>query len=175
MLDISQWSKLQDEGIQSCAEKRYPQAEIIFDKAVKLVREAIVQTQEHTEEEGISVVTKELKEKLANSLNNLAVSYQLQGKYGLALNQYVESTEIYRKIHGEKSLDFASSLHNLAIVYSARGEYDQAEQLFKRSLEIKKSVLDSTHPDLQALKINMAQMLRKAGKIVEAEKVLGKA
>jgi tetratricopeptide (TPR) repeat protein len=105
----------------------------------------------------------------------LAVSYQLQGKYGFALNQYVESTEIYRKLRGEKSLDFATSLHNLAIVYSARQEYDQAEDLFRRSLEIKKDLLDDTHPDLQALKANMAQMLRKAGKIIEAEKVLRKA
>ncbi len=99
----------------------------------------------------------------------------MQGKYGLALNQYVESAEIYRRLRGETSLEFATSLHNLAIVYSAKEEFEQAEALFKRSLEIKEKLLDVTHPDLQAIKVNMAQMFKNAGKADEAEKVLRKA
>jgi tetratricopeptide (TPR) repeat protein len=230
MLNLKEWLRLQKEGIQSCTDKRYPQAEVTFATALKLVQEAIAQNKAAAKQAGTSTVsssafTKEtaeepqesqakpapaavlaskerqadnisslgelqeppelhaakgktidqdLQERLAYSLNNLAVSYQLQGKYGLALNQYIESTEIYRKLRGEHSLDFATSLHNLAIVYSAKKEYDQAETLFKRSLEIKEALLEDTNPDLQILKVNMAQMLRKAGKLIEAEKVLHK-
>ena len=174
MLDLKEWLKLQEEGIQCCTDKHYPRAEVIFAQTLKLVQEAIAQYKEEAKQEEKPTINKDLQERLAYSLNNLAVSYQLQGKYGLALNQYIESTEIYRKLRGEQSLDFATSLHNLAIVYSARQEYDQAESLFKRSLEIKESLLATTHPDLQALKANMAQMLTKAGKIIEAEKLLRK-
>jgi len=175
MFDINEWSKLQNEGVQLCTDKKYPQAEIIFAKALKIVQEGIAQDKEQAKQAGLYEINKDLQDRLAYSLNNLAVSYQLQGKYGLALNQYVESSEIYRKLRGERSLDFATSLHNLAIVYSAREEYEQAEELFRRSFDIKKDLVDDTHPDLQALKANMAQMLRKAGKIIEAEKILHKA
>lgn len=176
MFDQAQWLKLQEAGVKSCSDKRYPQAEIIFADSLKLVRSALAEHKAAAKQEETSMaVEHDLQEKLAYSINNLAVAYQFQGKYGLALNQYIESTEIYRKLRGEKSLEFATSLHNLAIVYSAKEEYDQAETLFKRSLEIKEKLLDVTHPDLQALKVNMAQMLRNAGKVDEANKVLRKA
>lgn len=188
VFDNQKWLKLHEEGTEACSNKRYPQAEVIFAQALKLVQDEIAQKnkarlleqQEGTEQNDETVdleksLEKDIKEKLAFSLNNLAVAYQLQGKYGLALNQYIASTEIYRRLRGEESVDFATSLHNLAIVYAAKGEFDQAENLFKRSLELKEKLLGMTHPDLKAIRTNMAKMLRNAGKMDEAQKIANKA
>jgi tetratricopeptide (TPR) repeat protein len=167
MIDLKDWLKLQEEGLEACGKKKYPLAEIAFTEALKILQEQ----QKEIDAEGDLAIQKGVKEKLALSLNNLAATYQMQGKYGLALNEYIKSSEIYRKIRGENSLEFASSLHNLGMVYAAKQEFQQAESLFRRSLSIKERLLRTTHPELQAVKENLVQILKKTGKTEEAEEL----
>ncbi len=160
MIDLKDWLKLQEDGLEACSNKRYVQAEEAFLEALKLL-------QEQEKELGVDAdlaIRQSIKEKHALSLNNLAATYQLQGKYGLALNEYIKSTDIYRKIRGENSLDFATSLHNLGMVYAAKKDFQQAEALFRRTLEIKEKLLSATHPDLQAIKENLERVLTQSGK-----------
>lgn len=171
MIDLKDWLKLQEEGLEACGKKKYPQAELAFTESLKIL-------QEQQKEIGTDAdlgIQQSIKEKLALSLNNLAATYQLQGKYGFALNEYIKSSEIYRKIRGENSVEFASSLHNLGMVYAAKQEFQQAESLFRRSLSIKERLLSTTHPELQAVKNNLAEVLKKTGKTEEAEKLTSKS
>ncbi len=159
MIDLKDWLKLQEDGLKACANKRYVQAEQAFIEALNLLEEQVKGLGIDTD----PAIRQGIKEKHALSLNNLAAIYQLQGKYGLALDEYIKSTEIYRKIRGENSLEFATSLHNLGMVYAARKDFKQAEALFRRSLTIKERLLSSTHPDLQALKENLERVLTESG------------
>ncbi len=169
MIDLKDWLKLQEEGLQACANKKYVEAESRFTEALKTLEEQ--QKEFDTNADADLEIKQKLKEKMALSLNNLAATYQLQGKYGLALNEYIKSTEIYRKSRGENSLEFATSLHNLGMVYAAKLDYVQAESLFRRSLSIKERLLSATNPELQAVKANLAKVLKNVGKTEEAEQL----
>lgn len=163
MIDLKEWLKLQEDGLKACSNKKYVQAETAFIEALKILQD---QEKELCTDTGANIdaaIKQSIKEKLALSLNNLGATYQLQGKYGLALNEYIKSTEIYRKIRGENSLDFATSLHNLGMVYAAKQDFQQAEALFRRSLTIKEGILSDTHPELQAIKDNPAKVLSLSG------------
>lgn len=159
MIDLKDWLKLQEDGLKACSNKKYVQAETAFTESLKILQEQEKAVGADTD----PAIQHGIKEKLALSLNNLAAIYQLQGKYGLALNEYIKSTDIYRKIRGENSLDFATSLHNLGMVYAAKQDYQQAEALFRRSLSIKEGLLNATHPELQAIKENLAKVLKVSG------------
>ena len=129
MIDLKDWLKLQEDGLKACSNKKYVQAETAFVESLKVLQE-----QEKEIGADIDLTIKQgIKEKLALSFNNLAAIYQLQGKYSLALNEYIKSSDIYRRIRGEESLDFATSLHNLGMVYAAKQDFPQAEALFRRS------------------------------------------
>lgn len=159
MIDLKDWLKLEEEGLQACANKKYVRAETAFLEAVKILEE---------QEKNLALDTdpsikQNMKTKMALSLNNLGATYQLQGKYGLALNEYIKSTEIYRKLHGENSMEFATSLHNLGMVCAAKQDFQQAEALFRRSLSIKETLLSATHPELQAIKANLTKVLTLSG------------
>ncbi len=56
MFDQAEWQKLQDEGIQSCSDKRYPQAEVIFAKSLKLVQDALVEHKAAAKQEETNTV-----------------------------------------------------------------------------------------------------------------------
>mgnify|MGYP000255261393 FL=1 len=171
MIDLKDWLSLEEDGLKACSNRRYVQAETAFVEALKLLEDKEKELGSDTD----PAIKQSIKEKVALSLNNLAATYQLQGKYGLALNEYIKSSEIYRKIRGENSLDFATSLHNLGMVYAAKHEYQQAEALFRRSLAIKENLLTATHPDLEAVKANLAKVLKSVGKTEEAQKLTSKS
>ncbi len=159
MIDLKDWLKLQEDGLKACSNKRYVQAETAFIESLKILQEQEKELSADTDIE----IQQGIKEKLALSLNNLAAIYQLQGKYSFALNEYIKATDIYRKIRGENSLDFATSLHNLGMVYAAKQDFQQAEALFRRSLKIKEGLLRATHPELQAIKENLAKVMKMSG------------
>jgi tetratricopeptide (TPR) repeat protein len=159
MIDLKDWLKLQEDGLKACSNKKYVQAETAFIEALRILKEQEKEVSPDTDE----AIKHGIKEKMALSLNNLAAVYQLQGKYGLALNEYIKSTDIYRKIRGENSLDFATSLHNLGMVYAAKQDFQQAEALFRRSLAIKENILSATNPELKAIKENLDKVLSMSG------------
>ena len=98
-----------------------------------------------------------------SSLNNLAVTYYLQGKYKQALPLYERALEVSKKIQGEEHSSTANSLCNLAVLYKAQGKYGQALPLYERALEIRKKVHGDEHRDTANSLDNLAVLYQVQG------------
>ena len=70
---------------------------------------------------------------VAKSLNNLALLYQVQGKYAEAEPLYKRSLKIREKALGKEHPVVAHSLNNLATVYQAQDRYAEAEPRYKEA------------------------------------------
>ena len=86
---------------------------------------------------------------LANSLNNLAMLYESQGRYNDAEPLYLQSLDIRKRQLGNDHPDVASSLNNLAVLYESQGKYLEAEDLAKQALIIYQNRLGNEHPNTQ--------------------------
>lgn len=82
----------------------------------------------------------------ANDVYNLACVYHEVGKVDMAINLYLQSSDIIEKIFGQ-SVRLADILNNIAICYNYLGEYNTAEKFFKRVINIRKTILSKDHPD----------------------------
>src|SRR5437764_668370 len=69
---------------------------------------------------------------VANSLNNLALLYKVQGKYAQAEPLYQSAHAIREKVLPLDHSNVATSLNNPAMLYQAQGKYVQAEPLYQR-------------------------------------------
>lgn len=88
---------------------------------------------------------------IANSLSNLALVYQHQGKLTEATSLLKESLEMNRQIHGQDTAhpDIARSMSNLADVFHQQGKLTEAAALVRKSLEMSRKVYgqDTAHPE----------------------------
>ena len=66
---------------------------------------------------------------VAASLNNLALLYRAQGRYGEAEPLYQRALAIYEAVLGTQHPYVAASLNNLAEIYRVQGRYGEAEPL----------------------------------------------
>ena len=80
-----------------------------------------------------------------DSLNNLALVYNRQGKYGDAERLYMECLEKRRVVLGESHPNTLQSLKMLAKSYLRHGKYDQFEPLFLKFIEKKGVVAAESH------------------------------
>jgi len=69
------------------------------------------------------------------SMNNLAVTYQSQGRTGEAAALQEEVLEKCRQILGAEHLDTLKSMNNLALTYQAQGRTREAVALEEKVLE----------------------------------------
>src|SRR5262249_25411499 len=74
---------------------------------------------------------------VAQSLNNLAMPYDAQGRYAEAEPLFQQDLAISEKALGPEHPDVATSLNNLAALYQAQGRYGMAEPLFQRALALR--------------------------------------
>ena len=74
---------------------------------------------------------------VAESLNNLAISYQERGDLAKALQLYSRSLAIYEAVFGPDHPNVADTLGNLAEVYRAQGDHAKAFPLCERGLAIR--------------------------------------
>ena len=101
---------------------------------------------------------------MANSLNNLTLLYESEGRYHKAESLYERSLEIRKKTLGSDHPDVGNSFNDLANVYGALGRYTEAESLYKRSLEIIEKALGPDHPYLVPVLVNMVELYNIVGK-----------
>jgi hypothetical protein len=106
---------------------------------------------------------------LANSLNNLAVLYEYQGRYNDAEPLYLQSLDIRKHQLGDDHPDVATSLNNLAGLYESQGRYNDAEPLYLQSLDISKRQLGDDHPDVATSLNNLAGLYESQGRYNDAE------
>ena len=74
---------------------------------------------------------------MATSLNNLAVLYQLQGRYAEAEPLFKRSLAIREKALGPVHPDVAATLENLALLDRLTNRTAEADALEKRATEIR--------------------------------------
>ncbi len=73
---------------------------------------------------------------VAQSLNNLALLYDAQGKYAEAEPLYKRALAIYEKVLGPEHPHVAASLNNLAELYRVQDKYAEAGKLEARAKAI---------------------------------------
>ena len=100
---------------------------------------------------------------VAQSLNNLAVLYNSQGRYSEAEPLLQRSLAIWEKALGEDHPNVAQSLNNLAVLYNSQGRYDETEPLLQRSLAIREKALGENHPNVAQSLNNLAALYQNQG------------
>ena len=90
------------------------------------------------------------------SVNNLAVLYQAQGRYGEAEPLYRRALATKEKVLGPEHPETLTSINNLAALYKAQGRYGEAEPLYRRALATKEKVLGPEHPDTNIVQLSYA-------------------
>ncbi len=152
------WETYMDAATAAYQQGNYPEAEKQLEAALK-------------EAEGFGPQDP----RLATSLNNLALLYKTQGKYGEAEPLYKRTLAIFEKALGPEHPHVATNLNNLAELYRAQGKYAEAEPFFKQSLAIREKVLGPEHPRVAASLANYAALLRETGRTTEAAKMEARA
>ncbi|MGB2924910.1 MAG: tetratricopeptide repeat protein [Limnothrix sp.] len=131
----------------------YEQAEFWYQKNVDLAKRRL--TENHPD--------------IADTLNDLALLYRVQGKYTEAEPLHLEALAIARESLPKNHPSLATSLNNLANLYESQGKYTEAEPLFLEALAIKCESLPKNHPSLATSLNNLANLYRVQGKYTEAE------
>jgi tetratricopeptide (TPR) repeat protein len=93
---------------------------------------------------------------VALSLNNLAIVYERQGRYGEAEAAHARALPILEKALGPEHPHVASSLSGLATVYERQGRYGEAEAANARALAILEKALGPEHPRVAYSLSNLA-------------------
>ena len=111
----------------------------------------------------------------ANSLNNLAELYRVQGRYGEAEPLHQQALAIRETVLGTDHPDTATSLNNLAGLYQSQGRYGEAEPLYQRALDINETAIGTDHPDTATSLNNLAGLYQSQGRYREAESLYQRA
>ncbi|HDP93969.1 MAG TPA: tetratricopeptide repeat protein [Candidatus Aminicenantes bacterium] len=82
------------------------------------------------------------KKVLASALNNIGISYDMQGNYEKALEYYLQSLKIKEALGDRKAI--ASSLNNVGIILGTLGRNDEALKYYNQVLAIKEELKDRT-------------------------------
>ncbi len=150
---IAELNELNLKVVKLFAEADFAQALLFTQEAVKLGRENI----------GEHLV-------LADSLNNLAELYRIQGRYLEAKPLYIEVLNMRKSLLGSHP-DVAQSFNNLAVFYVTQGCYLEAEEAFFTALDIWQCHLGEEHPEVAINLNNIAEVYREQGRYLEAEQM----
>jgi tetratricopeptide (TPR) repeat protein len=107
----------------------------------------------------------------ADSLNNLAELYRMQGRYSEAEPLYQEVLKTRIRLWGEEHLDVAQSLNNLGAFYFNQGNFCIAEQNFVKALNLWKCLLGNEHLQVATGLNNIAAIYQAQGRYLEAENI----
>ncbi len=110
-----------------------------------------------------------------NYINNLAIAYYHNGKYGRAEELYRRALQLYKKVKGEEHELTANCMDNLAALLHSKGELDAAEELSRRSLDIRIKTLGPKHEKVALNMDNLGLLLIKKKEYETARVLLCKA
>ena len=94
-------------------------------------------------------------------MNNLAATYDRQGKYSDAEDLYKQCLAKMKVALEEDHPDTLDTMSNLAGVYDDQGKHNEAEVLYKQCLDKMKVVLGENHPDTLQTMRNLARTTSK--------------
>ena len=99
------------------------------------------------------------------SMNNLAMAYDMAGKFDLALPLYEETLKLTKAQLGPDHLSTLTSMNNVAIVYMAVGKLDLALPLLEESLKRTKAQHGPDHFHTLCTMANLAEGYQTIGKL----------
>ncbi len=147
--------KLNLQVVQLFQQGNLKQAMIVGQQALNLA-------QKNTEKEHPAI---------ADSLNNIAELYRLQGRYLEAQPLYLQALAIRKNLFGDEHPDIAQALNNIAALYFLQGSYTEAEQKYLEALALWKRLLGDEHPDVATSLNNIAELYREQGRYLESEQI----
>ncbi|MCP4696462.1 MAG: CHAT domain-containing protein [Gammaproteobacteria bacterium] len=109
------------------------------------------------------------------SVNNLAVLYRVQGRYGEAEPLSLRALRVREQVQGKEHPDTLISVNNLAELYRVQGRYGEAEPLYLRALRIREQVLGKEHPDTLISANNLAMLYQAQNRYNEANPLFQRA
>jgi CHAT domain-containing protein/tetratricopeptide (TPR) repeat protein len=112
---------------------------------------------------------------VAQSLNELARLYRIQGRFAEAEPLFKRSITIYEKALGPDHPRVGTALSNLAVLYHAQARYTEAELLYRRSLALREKALGPDHLDVAQSLNNLGALYRDQGRFAEAEPLYKRA
>uniref|UniRef100_A0A7R9WPL8 Kinesin light chain n=1 Tax=Craspedostauros australis TaxID=1486917 RepID=A0A7R9WPL8_9STRA len=106
------------------------------------------------------------------TLYNLALCFQLQGRYDDAINCYRETLRIEKAVLGENHKDVSMTMYKLGEVYQLKEDLSEALQYFEAALEIERSTIGRDDPAVMARTLNEIGNIHmsrgEVGKMMEA-------
>ena len=93
-------------------------------------------------------------------MNNLAILYQSQGDYALALPLLQKCLERRKEKLGEDHPDTVTIMNNLAGLYESQGDYASALALYLKCVEKRKEKLGEDHPNTLSTMKNLAGLYK---------------
>lgn len=142
-----------------------------FDEAIALMKQAIV-VSDAVFKKGIKLRTS-FDERRFQS--NLALMYQLGGRYAEAEATFLEMKKSYERNMASKNPEYAVLLNQLAILYIQTKKYGEVEVLLKKAQEILKKKHTEESPTYARAMGDLGIFYRITGKYAEAEPLIAKA
>ncbi len=102
-------------------------------------------------------------------IGNLALVYQVQGRYAEAERLQRDLLAMFEKALGPAHPTVATSLNNLAALYETQGRYAEAESLHKRALANREKALGPEHIDVAHSLNNLAVLYSAQNRPADAE------
>ncbi|MBX9688812.1 MAG: tetratricopeptide repeat protein [Candidatus Obscuribacterales bacterium] len=165
-----------EEGMELLAEKKYSQAESIFqsdtlrqENKLREIKSAALNL-EGAALKGKLKEERKQGERLANAYKNLATVLFTTGKYGPAEAAFEKAIEYYSAYFKRESKFVVECLHSLAAGYYKQGKLLEAEQYYIQELELEKKLLKPDSLTLAVTANNLAAIYQRLGDDLEAEK-----
>ncbi len=117
----------------------------------------------------------EESEQHANSLNNLAETYQIHGQYKNTELFLERAIKIYKEIFGENHARTSNSINNLGSFYFLQKEYKKSENYLNDALKIRLETLGENHFDTATSLNNLGALYYAQRQFNKAEPIYDKA
>jgi tetratricopeptide (TPR) repeat protein len=109
--------------------------------------------------------------RIAELLNQRANIEEARGALDDAERDTRNALDLFRKQHGDQSLDVAENLVNLGVLRMRRGDAGGAEPIFREGLAVYRRLLPGEHPLIADAMTDLARALDREGKSYEAEPI----
>lgn len=109
-----------------------------------------------------------------DTMNDLAVLYERQGKYADADALETRAVQTGKRLYGTKNPQMLVQTVNLGVLYIDEGKFAQAEQLLTEVLKFQPSIIGKEHPDTLFTMSSLAVLYRNEGKYAQAESLARK-
>lgn len=95
--------------------------------------------------------------------------HHIKGDYRTAVEWYVPSMRIRKRVLGDLHEDYGKSLNNLAVAYKKLGRFESAEPLYKGALRVRRELFGEKSVPFAATLGNLAILYRELGNYEDAE------